>query len=61
MSGGSAVTGKVHVLLVEDDPSVSDMYRVRLEMDGAEQSGEIVLTDDGKEHQVRVEMGTEER
>src|SRR5262249_56038263 len=34
MSGGSAVTGKVHVLLVEDDPSVSDMYRVRLEMDG---------------------------
>jgi two-component system phosphate regulon response regulator PhoB len=34
MSGGSAVTGKVHVLLVEDDPSVSEMYRVRLEMDG---------------------------
>lgn len=34
MSGGSAVTGKVHVLLVEDDPTVSDMYRVRLEMDG---------------------------
>lgn len=34
MSGGSAVTGKVHVLLVEDDASVSDMYRVRLEMDG---------------------------
>lgn len=34
MSGGSAVTGKVHVLLVEDDTSVSDMYRVRLEMDG---------------------------
>ena len=34
MSGGSAVTGKVHVLLVEDDPAVSDMYRVRLEMDG---------------------------
>lgn len=34
MSGGSAVTGMVHVLLVEDDPSVSDMYRVRLEMDG---------------------------
>jgi DNA-binding response OmpR family regulator len=34
MSGGSAVTGKVHVLLVEDDMSVSDMYRVRLEMDG---------------------------
>jgi two-component system, response regulator len=34
MSGGSAVTGKVHVLLVEDDPSVSDMYRIRLEMDG---------------------------
>ncbi len=34
MSGGSAVTGKVHVLLVEDDPSVSDMYRVRLELDG---------------------------
>ena len=34
MSGGSAVTGKVHVLLVEDDPAVADMYRVRLEMDG---------------------------
>lgn len=34
MSGGSAVTGKVHVLLVEDDVSVADMYRVRLEMDG---------------------------
>ena len=34
MSGGSAVTGKVHVLLVEDDASVSEMYRVRLEMDG---------------------------
>ena len=34
MSGGSAVTGKVHVLLVEDDASVSDMYRVRLEMAG---------------------------
>jgi len=34
MSGGSAVTGRVHVLLVEDDVSVSDMYRVRLEMDG---------------------------
>lgn len=34
MSGGSAVTGKVHVVLVEDDPSVSEMYRVRLEMDG---------------------------
>ena len=34
MSGGSAVTGKLHVLLVEDDPSVSEMYRVRLEMDG---------------------------
>ena len=34
MSGGSAVTGKVHILLVEDDPAVSDMYRVRLEMDG---------------------------
>jgi DNA-binding response OmpR family regulator len=34
MSGGSSVTGKVHVLLVEDDPSVSDMYRIRLEMDG---------------------------
>ncbi|HSR25132.1 MAG TPA: response regulator [Candidatus Eisenbacteria bacterium] len=34
MSGGSAITGKVHVLLVEDDPTVSDMYRVRLEMDG---------------------------
>ncbi len=34
MSGGSAVTGKIHILLVEDDPAVSDMYRVRLEMDG---------------------------
>jgi two-component system chemotaxis sensor kinase CheA len=34
MSGGSAVTGRVHVLLVEDDPSVAEMYRVRLEMDG---------------------------
>jgi DNA-binding response OmpR family regulator len=34
MSGGSAVTGKLHVLLVEDDPAVSEMYRVRLEMDG---------------------------
>ena len=34
MSGGSAVTGKVHVLLVEDDEAVADMYRVRLEMDG---------------------------
>jgi DNA-binding response OmpR family regulator len=34
MSGGSAVTGRIHVLLVEDDPSVSEMYRVRLEMDG---------------------------
>jgi DNA-binding response OmpR family regulator len=34
MSGGSAVTGKLHVLLVEDDQSVSEMYRVRLEMDG---------------------------
>jgi len=34
MSGGSAVTGKPHILLVEDDASVSEMYRVRLEMDG---------------------------
>jgi DNA-binding response OmpR family regulator len=34
MSGGSAVTGRVHVLLVEDDASVAEMYRVRLEMDG---------------------------
>jgi DNA-binding response OmpR family regulator len=34
MSGGSAVTGKVHILLVEDDSSVAEMYRVRLEMDG---------------------------
>jgi len=34
MSGGSALTGNVHVLLVEDDASVSDMYRARLEMDG---------------------------
>ncbi|HXM58529.1 MAG TPA: response regulator [Candidatus Dormibacteraeota bacterium] len=34
MSGGSPVTGRVHVLLVEDDPSVAEMYRVRLEMDG---------------------------
>jgi DNA-binding response OmpR family regulator len=34
MSGGSAVTGRVQVLLVEDDPSVAEMYRVRLEMDG---------------------------
>jgi len=34
MSGGSAVTGRVHVLLVEDDPSVAEMYRVRLGMDG---------------------------
>jgi len=32
--GGSAVTAGVHVLLVEHDPTVSDMYRVRLEMDG---------------------------
>ena len=35
MSGGSAVMGRVHVLLVEDDPSVSEMYRVRLEIDRA--------------------------
>src|SRR2546430_12653925 len=34
LSGGSAVTGRLHVLLIEDDPSVSEMYRVRLEMDG---------------------------
>ena len=34
MSGGSPLTGKVHVLLVEDDPAVAEMYRVRLEMDG---------------------------
>jgi DNA-binding response OmpR family regulator len=33
-SGGGAVTGRVHILLVEDDASVSEMYRVRLEMDG---------------------------
>jgi cyclic beta-1,2-glucan synthetase len=34
---------------------------VRVEMDGVEQGGgEIVLEDDGKEHQVRVEMGTGE-
>jgi DNA-binding response OmpR family regulator len=34
MSGGSAVTGNIHILLVEDDRSVAEMYRVRLEMDG---------------------------
>jgi DNA-binding response OmpR family regulator len=34
MSGGSAVTGKVQVLLVEDDRAVATMYQVRLEMDG---------------------------
>jgi DNA-binding response OmpR family regulator len=34
MSGGSPVTGRVQVVLVEDDPAVSEMYRVRLEMDG---------------------------
>ena len=34
MSGGSAVTGRLHVLLVEDDPAVAEMYRARLEMDG---------------------------
>jgi two-component system phosphate regulon response regulator PhoB len=34
MSGGSVVTSKVHVLIVEDDPAVADMYRVRLEIDG---------------------------
>jgi two-component system, OmpR family, phosphate regulon response regulator PhoB len=44
MSGGSAVTGKVHVLLVEDDASVADMYRVRLEMDGYR----VLLAADGE-------------
>lgn len=44
MSGGSAVTGKVHVLLVEDDQAVADMYRVRLEMDGYR----VLLAADGE-------------
>jgi DNA-binding response OmpR family regulator len=44
MSGGSAVTGKVQVLLVEDDASVADMYRVRLEMDGYR----VLLAADGE-------------
>ncbi|HEY4024987.1 MAG TPA: response regulator [Candidatus Dormibacteraeota bacterium] len=44
MSGGSAVTGKVHVLLVEDDAAVSAMYRVRLEMDGFR----VVVADEGE-------------
>jgi two-component system phosphate regulon response regulator PhoB len=34
MSGGSALSGKVHVLLVEDDAAVAEMYRARLEMAG---------------------------
>jgi cyclic beta-1,2-glucan synthetase len=35
---------------------------VRLELDGVEQAGgEVVLRDDGKEHQVRAEMGSGEK
>ena len=34
MSGGSSVTGRVHVLLIEDDSAVAEMYRDRLELDG---------------------------
>jgi two-component system phosphate regulon response regulator PhoB len=34
MSGGSPVNGRLHVLLVEDDAAVAEMYRARLEMDG---------------------------
>jgi DNA-binding response OmpR family regulator len=44
MSAGSARSGKVHVLLVEDDETVSTMYRLRLEMDGFR----VVVASDGE-------------
>ncbi|MGH7903346.1 MAG: response regulator [Candidatus Dormibacteraceae bacterium] len=33
-SGSSPASGPVHILIVEDDPAVADMYRLKLEMDG---------------------------